>query len=194
MKDIKELTNIEEIKAISDPYRMQIISCFRKLDRPATVKNIADEMGEVPAKVHYHIKKLEKVGILKLIYTENIKGIIAKYYEVTARSFSIKHEDKEIENSVSQVFLGETEKFVHNTFNNSKDIFLGEIRKGKGSDNEIEGRIVTNTIYLTEEEAKKLKEYIVDFMNGHSKKSELNNKKEYHFFSSIINITSKNNK
>ena len=193
MKDIKELTDADEIKAISDPYRIQIISCFRKLDRPATVKNIADEMGEVPAKVYYHIKKLEKVGILKLVYTENIKGIIAKYYELTAKSFSIKHEDKEIESSLSQVFLGETEKFVQNTFNHSKDIFLNEIRNSKSSNNEIEGRLMTNTMYLTDEEAEELKEYINNFMHIHSKNSPVNNnKKEYHFFSSIINIMKKN--
>ena len=45
---------------------MMIMKQYYKLGKPATVKQIADEMNEVPAKVHYHVKKLESVGILKL--------------------------------------------------------------------------------------------------------------------------------
>ncbi len=40
-------------------------------------------MGEVPAKVHYHVKKLESAGILKLQHTKEINGIVAKFYQPT---------------------------------------------------------------------------------------------------------------
>ena len=80
---------MKEIKAFSDPYRMMIMKQYYKLARPATVKQIADEMGEVPAKVHYHVKKLESVGILKLKHTKEINGIIAKFYEPTAQTFKV---------------------------------------------------------------------------------------------------------
>ena len=72
LETVKKLTTVERIRAFSDPYRLQIISTLRNFKRPATVKEISDEMGETPAKVHYHVKKLEKAGILVLVATKYI--------------------------------------------------------------------------------------------------------------------------
>ncbi|PQP89629.1 helix-turn-helix domain-containing protein, partial [Paenibacillus sp. AR247] len=55
--ETKELSTIEEIRIYSDPYRLKILSCFQKADQPMTIKDIADKLGEVPAKVYYHAKK-----------------------------------------------------------------------------------------------------------------------------------------
>lgn len=57
----KVLSTIEEIKIYSDPYRIQIMNMFNRQGRPSTVKEIADQMGEVPAKVHYHVKSWRKL-------------------------------------------------------------------------------------------------------------------------------------
>ena len=95
MKDVKHLKTLEEIRAISDPYRYKILNCFYKIGEPITVKQLADELGEVPAKVHYHVKKMEKAGLLTLVHTKEINGIIAKYYEPTARHFRIEGKETE---------------------------------------------------------------------------------------------------
>lgn len=70
MNSVMNLTTLEQIKAYSDPYRLKIITYLRNNQESATVKEIADFFGEVPAKVHYHIKKLEKAGILELVKTD----------------------------------------------------------------------------------------------------------------------------
>lgn len=66
---------------------------YFRLNKPSTVKQIADEMGDVPAKVHYHVKKLEMAGILRLNHTKEINGIIAKYYEPTAKTYKIENQE-----------------------------------------------------------------------------------------------------
>lgn len=93
MKNVKVLTTLDEIKSFSDPYRIIIMKHFFRLKRPATVKQIADEMGDVPAKVHYHVKKLVASGLLKLNHTKEINGILAKYYEPTAKMFHIENQE-----------------------------------------------------------------------------------------------------
>jgi Predicted transcriptional regulators len=90
MEETKELNTVEEIKVLSDPFRYKILNCFYKVGVPSTVKQIADNLGEVPAKVHYHVKKMEKTGILILTHTKEVNGIVAKYYEPTAKRFEIK--------------------------------------------------------------------------------------------------------
>lgn len=65
-------------------------------DRPMTVKEIADTLGEVPAKVHYHVKKLESIGVLYIKQTRVINGIVAKYYDFTADTITLSvHSDAE---------------------------------------------------------------------------------------------------
>lgn len=54
-----------------------------------TVKEIADELGEVPAKVYYHVKKLEAIQVLYVEHTRLVNGIVAKYYDFTTDTFSL---------------------------------------------------------------------------------------------------------
>lgn len=97
MKETMTLTTIEEIKTYSDPYRLRIITFLRNSREEATVKEIADYLGEVPAKIHYHIKKLERAGIIELVRTKEVKGIIAKYYYLTANNYLIEGEEINIQ-------------------------------------------------------------------------------------------------
>ena len=192
MEEVKKLSTIEEIRALSDPYRIQILNTIKKNARPTTVKQIADEMGEVPAKVHYHVKKLEKLDILRLAHTEAINGIIAKFYEPTARKFEIHN--PELDSELSKHFINHAHKFVENLFNDSKKIFIDQLRKSdeKNDDKEKktnEGNLSSSNLYLTKEEYQALVKYIEKLCEKHDKKD--NNRvdaEEYHFFASIIQI------
>jgi len=99
---IRDLNTENEIKIFSDPYRLKIIKTIKEIGRSTTVKEIADKMNEVPAKVHYHLKKLEKIEVLELDYTKEINGIIAKYYRLTADAYRINYDNigKDFENKV----------------------------------------------------------------------------------------------
>lgn len=87
MKDILVLRELEQIKAIAHPYRLEIIDSFEEAS--ATAKQIADKMGEPHAKVNYHIKTLLKVGILELIEEKVKLGIVEKYYRPSAKNLVI---------------------------------------------------------------------------------------------------------
>lgn len=181
MEEVKVLKTIEDIRAFSDPYRMQILDLFNRFDQPATVKQIADELGEVPAKVHYHVKKLESAGILRLVYTREINGILAKYYEPTAKKYFIERQD--IDPSISTAVLNEAQKLITNAYNSSQKIFL----ENMGTSHAVISMALED-IYLTEEEFKEFDSYIQDFSSKHSKKNSKNNSKEFHFFSTLIEI------
>ena len=194
MKDVKHLKTLEEIRAISDPYRYKILNCFYKIGEPITVKQLADELGEVPAKVHYHVKKMEKAGLLTLVHTKEINGIIAKYYEPTARHFRIEGEETEGMNEALK--LGESQKLVSQIFDDSKRTFLEQMyvreKKDKGKNTSI-NVVNTENIFLTEEEAQELVEYINDFIDKKRKRpeEEANNINEYQCFFSIIKMRDK---
>lgn len=84
--------SIDEMKMIFDPYRLQIIKALHGENTEKTVKQIAVELGQAPNKVHYHVKKLLDFGALKLIRTETINGIVAKYYSTAYEGYIIGNE------------------------------------------------------------------------------------------------------
>lgn len=177
MQKEKVLTTLEEIKAISDPYRIKILDCFDKCDEGKTVKEVADELGEVPAKVYYHIKKLEKAGILELSHTKEVNGIIAKYYRMTAEEFNIGVDT--FKEPISKAIKSYSASIVSLLYDESKATFLNELENyTKELSNP--GIGISKSIYLTEEEDLEFKSLVTDFLKKHSEKGE--GKSEHHVF------------
>ncbi len=85
----------EEIRIYLNPFHSKIMRIMKSKYRPMTVKEIADEMGLSPAKVYYHVKKLESIGVLSVRYTKVINGIVAKYYDFAADSIALSIPDGE---------------------------------------------------------------------------------------------------
>lgn len=85
-----ELKTDEDIKMVFDPFRRKIVEIYIKSNESMTAKQVADKLGEAPAKVNYHIKKLVNYGTLILERTENINGIIAKFYKSVYDSILFK--------------------------------------------------------------------------------------------------------
>jgi hypothetical protein len=54
-----------------------------------TVKMLGTDLGEPPAKVHYHVRELERIGVIRLVETREKGGVLEKYYRAVARDFTI---------------------------------------------------------------------------------------------------------
>ena len=178
----KVLSSIEEIKAYNDPYRLKIYLNFTKIGRPATCKEIADIMGEVPSKIHYHMKKMEKAGILVLVYTKNVNGITAKYYEPVAETLTV--ENTYLDENSRKIMTGEVSKAISKVYNKAKDDFILKYEKNENSEDSEKYKYtcMLTELYLTDEEAEKL----LEFVNKAKKKPEGKDKKSYSFFMSFI--------
>ncbi|MGF7048706.1 uncharacterized protein YdiU (UPF0061 family) [Paenibacillus sp. DS2015] len=159
---------------------------FQKIDRPATVKEIADLMGEVPAKVYYHAKKLISIGLLTLDHTRQINGITAKYYLPFQGNISIKR--SEIDQAVQHVFISEAQQLLEDIYTKSKNKFLSLSNVDKPY-----GQLANSEVYLTAEQADEFLEWINEFHTKYqNKKSEA--QERYDIFTSIVKIPDDNNK
>lgn len=188
MEKIKVLTTLEEVKAISDPFKYRILTSFYKLKEPATVKQLADHMNEVPAKVHYHVKKMEQAGILRLSYTKEINGIIAKYYELTAESFDIKCSDESAEPQ-KKLILSESQRMIAELYETSKNTFIDQLSYSSEVNEKSNGRLMIQDLYLTDEEAEEFFQYISDFIEKYSQEDRnTSDRKKYNCFNSLFRI------
>jgi DNA-binding transcriptional ArsR family regulator len=85
--DTFNITDLETLKAVSTPFRQNLMRLMA--DEPRTVKEMAQELGTPPSRLYYHINQLEKHGIIRVVKTQVISGIIEKQYQLSARDFRV---------------------------------------------------------------------------------------------------------
>ena len=87
MKEVLVLRDLECIKAIAHPRRIDILKTFHK--SPLSAKQLSQLLDEPHAKINYHIKTLYKVGILELVEEKIKSGIVEKYYYPKAKNIVV---------------------------------------------------------------------------------------------------------
>lgn len=87
MRERYEIETVEQLRAIADVLRIRIIDLLEK--RAMTVTQLGEQLGLAPAKVHYHVRELERVGLLELVETREKGGILEKYYQPIAHFISV---------------------------------------------------------------------------------------------------------
>ncbi|GMA59311.1 transcriptional regulator [Alicyclobacillus sacchari] len=76
-----------QMKLLSNSIRTQIM--YVLLSEAMTAKQVADKLGESPGNVHYHVQKLYYGGLIELVETKEISGVVEKYYRSKADSFEL---------------------------------------------------------------------------------------------------------
>lgn len=139
-----EIENIDQLRAVADLLRLRIIDLLQK--QPMTVTQLGEMMGESPAKMHYHVRELEKVGLLKLVETREKGGILEKYYQPIARELSV---DRALLSAPSD----ESQTMLRTLLNQITEGFLREFRRTVEQKSEKhEQGIGFSRLYMTLEE------------------------------------------
>lgn len=85
MQELMLLKDAAAIKALAHPLRLSLLE--QLIATPASVQQLADQLGEVHAKLFYHVKELEKNGLVEVVGEQLVKGIVERFYRATARTF-----------------------------------------------------------------------------------------------------------
>ena len=84
---LETIHQITPLKAIADPRRLAILR--QLMAAAATLTQLGKILDAHPAKVRYHLKQLEKAGLVQLVRTEVVGGNVEKYYQATAGAYRI---------------------------------------------------------------------------------------------------------
>ncbi|WNC13233.1 winged helix-turn-helix domain-containing protein [Brevibacillus brevis] len=87
MKRYLVIETIEQLKAVSDALRMEIITLLTRDEY--TGKQLATMLGLSASKVHYHLKELENHHFVEVVRTEEKNGIVQKFYRAVAFDFKV---------------------------------------------------------------------------------------------------------
>lgn len=82
MEKLLIITELDQLKSISDPFRLQLLSMMA--EEPKTGQMLADELGLPRAKVHYHLNQLLAHNIITVAHTVEKNSIIQKFYRPAA--------------------------------------------------------------------------------------------------------------
>lgn len=79
--------DLEVLKVIAHSTRLDIL---QSLKRPKTVKEIAQKLKLPATKLYYHVNLMEKHGLIQVVETNIVSGIIEKKYQVTALNYRLQ--------------------------------------------------------------------------------------------------------
>lgn len=59
------------------------------MEQVCTVKQIAAKLNIPPTKLYYHFKQLEEHGLIRVVDTRLVSGIVEKLYQARAYSYRV---------------------------------------------------------------------------------------------------------
>jgi DNA-binding transcriptional ArsR family regulator len=80
-----EIHGLDALKMIADPLRLRLVEALRQ--SPATVKELAARMAVPPKSLYYHVGLLEQHGLVEVVDSRLVSGILEKTYQATAYLF-----------------------------------------------------------------------------------------------------------
>ncbi len=88
VKDIAIFDNPERLKAVLNKLSWRILQLLS--EKEMYPMEVAKKLGVHEQKVYYHIRKLSRVGVVKIVREEEKKGAIAKYYKASFPALGVE--------------------------------------------------------------------------------------------------------
>lgn len=112
------IRDLDTLKLMAHPLRVKIMRAVKK---PRTVKEAAAILKTPATKLYYHFNQLEEKGIIQVVETKVVSGIIEKTYQVTARRYRVDENllsgtpvtDEAIETVLTAVFDAAKDEMRH---------------------------------------------------------------------------------
>jgi DNA-binding transcriptional ArsR family regulator len=78
--------DIEALQVLGHPLRVRILEALRE---PGSAATVAREVGDTRQKVNYHLKELERVGLVTPVGERRAGNFIETLYQAAGRSFLV---------------------------------------------------------------------------------------------------------
>jgi DNA-binding transcriptional ArsR family regulator len=87
---VHELRSVRELRALSNPLRVVVLRLLKERER--SVKEMCELLGETSTRLYYHVRELERAGLVRHVRTETRDGSVLKFYRTTAMVLTIPFE------------------------------------------------------------------------------------------------------
>ena len=87
LADSLDMTTAEQHRALGNITRSQILGLLN--ERAATISQLAVALGVLKGSTSYHLRLLERAGLVRVVRTRKVRGVVERYYGRTARRFEL---------------------------------------------------------------------------------------------------------
>lgn len=84
LPEVFEIEDAETFEMLADPSRVEMLE---RLHHPASVGELAEDMGVPRTRLYHHVKLLEEAGMIRVVDTRRKGAMEEKVYQVAALSF-----------------------------------------------------------------------------------------------------------
>ena len=88
MPELTHLRSYEHLKLIADPRRLAILQHL--MAQPATLTQLGQALGEHPAWIRHHLRRLEQAGLVQVVETRRTHGAQERYYRARAGGYLLQ--------------------------------------------------------------------------------------------------------
>lgn len=84
MQDVMYIDDVEQAAALLKPVRIELL---KRMVEPTTCSALAEQLGETPQKLYYHVKTLERAGLVEKVDERRVGGIMEGLYQAAAIAY-----------------------------------------------------------------------------------------------------------
>ncbi len=84
---------MRDVLLIDDPAKADVLvrsgraELLQRMLEPRSCTTLAQQLGTTPQKVHYHVKALERAGLVEQVSSQRVRGFTEASYQAAARSY-----------------------------------------------------------------------------------------------------------
>src|SRR5579884_2931718 len=174
--DVYELVSPEQIRIASDATRTRIMQPL--ILAPMTVTQVGELLGIAPARVHYHVRELERVGMVRLVETREKGGILEKYYRAAGKNFLVPPTLLQSEGTEEHVAA------VAEVLHSSTADFMRAFSRAPTPDDQGENhlQLAGTQLWVTDDEWRSLMDRIGALVDQYGQPRGIDGEKEHSFF------------
>lgn len=84
MQETFYVDSVEQAESLLKPQRIELL---RAMAEARTCPELAEQFGRSPQQIYYHIKALEKAGLVEKVAEKRVRGTVEGHYRAAARSY-----------------------------------------------------------------------------------------------------------
>jgi predicted ArsR family transcriptional regulator len=89
MKDVYKISDLDQVRLLSDPLKLQLLQAFAEAAR--TTRQVAEALGENVTKLYRHVDALHDAGLLVVVEEKQKRGTIERTFRAVAQRFEADH-------------------------------------------------------------------------------------------------------
>ena len=119
MKEVLKINNLEQVRLLTDPFKLNILQAFAEGER--TTKEVAKALKEPVTKLYRHVDALHDAGLLEITHEKQKRGTVERHFRAVGKRF-------EVDQSLFAEGTDEETNSVRDLFRSSESEVVNAIR------------------------------------------------------------------